>query len=189
MGRIGLAFRLFFSVLFNAPVAERMSSAFRNSLLQNENKPEIPPIGTGEQDPPHKNGMAGSKPRRSEALTLLEALQRESRLIDLCQESLDAYTDEQIGAASRNVIRDAGKVLDRFFKLRPVTTVSEGEPLEIPAGFDPGLYHLTGNISGQPPYRGHVVHTGWRATQCELPQWTGGQESALVVAAAEVEVK
>ena len=39
--------------------------------------------------------------------------------MDLCQESLDQYSDEQMGAAARNVIRDCRKVLHRFFALTP----------------------------------------------------------------------
>jgi hypothetical protein len=175
MGRIGLAFRAFFAILFNRAVAERASSLFEDKAL--------PKVTAAEPAPPAEKKPA--KALRSDALTLLETLQREARLIDLCQDSLDAYSDEQIGAAARNVLRDSGQVLKRLFDLRPVA--SEGEALEVADGFDPARYRLTGNVA-RPPYRGRVTHGGWQATRCELPQWTGAKESALVVAPAEVEV-
>jgi hypothetical protein len=179
MGRIGLAFKAFFGILFNQATAERVASTFHDEALPKLTTPE-PPAAAVEK--------GAAKPLRSEALTLLEALQREARLVDLCQESLDPYSDEQIGAAARNVIRDCGKTLDRFFGLAPVSEGGEGSELSVPAGFDPARYRLTGNVAGEPPYRGRVVHAGWQATRCELPQWTGGKGAALIVAPAEVEV-
>jgi hypothetical protein len=175
MGRIGLAFKAFFRILFNAAVAERAASIFRDEPLPKLNTPEPSP----------KAEKAPSKPLRSEAITLLETLQREARLVDLCQDSLDQYTDEQIGAAARNVLRDSGQVLKRLFALTPVA--QEGEDLDLPDGFDPARYRLSGNVA-KPPYRGRVAHGGWQATRCDLPQWTGGKEAALIVAPAEVEV-
>lgn len=191
MGRIGLAFRVFFGVLFNKDLAERVTLAYSNTMLpkisvaaeaaaQDQPKPDSASLMKKEKSP--------SKPIRSDAITLLEALQREARFVDLCHESLESYSDEQIGAASRNVIRDTGKVLERFFNLRPVSQIAENNTIEVPAGFDPGQFRLTGNVSGKPPYRGQVVHAGWQATRCELPQWTGGHESSLVIAPAEIEV-
>jgi hypothetical protein len=193
MGRIGLAFRTFFGVLFHQDTAERVALAFRNTELPKIIAPgETPsvaePPGTKQESTARKE-KSPSKPVRSDAITLLEALQREARFVDLCHESLDNFSDEQIGAAARNVIRDSAQVLERFFKLQPVSQIAEGDTLEIPAGFDPGQYRLTGNVSGKPPFRGQIVHAGWRATRCELPQWTGGHESSLVVAPAEVDVK
>lgn len=181
MGRIGLAFKAFFGTLFNVNTAERVASIFDNmaSPKSIETRQTTEPIA-----PPSK-----VKPSRSEALTLLEALQREARFLDLCHESLDAYSDEQIGAAARNVIRDAAQVLNRFFALQPATTSPEGSEVEIPTGFDPAEYRLTGNVSGSGPYRGRIAHTGWRATRCELPQWSGATNAALLVSAVEVEVK
>jgi hypothetical protein len=178
MGRIGVAFKAFFLALASREKADRVALALSDAPL-----PKVtvaPPAAKPEKAPP--------KPARSEALTLLDALQREARLVDLCQESLDAYSDEQIGAAARNVIRDSGKVLERFFALTPVAA-SEGTELEVPLGYDPGRYRLAGRVSGNPPYRGKVVHPGWQATRCELPQWMGSQDAAWVVAAAEVEVQ
>ena len=175
MGRIGLAFKVFFGILFKRAVAERAESIFSNETL-----PKITPT-----EIPEKVERPASKPLRSEALTLLETLQREARLVDLCMDSLDAYSDEQIGAAARNVLRDCGQVLQRMFAFTPVA--DEGSELTVPEGFDPARYRLVGHV-GQPQYRGRVTHGGWQATRCDLPQWTGSKESSLIIAAAEVEI-
>jgi hypothetical protein len=128
-------------------------------------------------------------PARSEAITLLAALQREARFVDFIQEPLGAYSDAQIGAAARDVHRDCGAVLERMFALQPIVDREEGAEIEVPAGFDPGRYRLTGNVAGEPPFRGPLVHHGWEATRCELPAWSGSKTSARVVAPAEVELK
>ena len=61
--------------------------------------------------------------------------------------------------------------------------------MEVPAGFDAGRWRLTGNVTGEPPFRGRLVHPGWEATTCELPTWSGSAAAARIVAPAEVELK
>ena len=79
-------------------------------------------------------------------------------------------------------------VLDRLFALQPLVEQEEGSLVEVPAGYDPGRYRLTGNIGGTPPFRGRLVHHGWLATRCELPTWSGSAAAQMVVAPEEVEV-
>jgi hypothetical protein len=127
-------------------------------------------------------------PTRSDALTLLSTLQREARLIDFLMEDLSSYDDAQIGAAVRDVHRDCTAVLERLFALRPLRYQEEGARVEILAGYDPVQVKLTGNVTKPPPFWGTLVHHGWQATQCALPEWSGQEESARVIAPAEVEV-
>jgi hypothetical protein len=139
--------------------------------------------------PQPKKPPAPKPPVRSDAIALLAALQREARFVDFIQESLAGYSDAQIGAAARDVHRDCGAVLQRMFALRPAVADEEGKDVEIPAGFDAGRWRLTGNVTGEPPFRGRLVHPGWEATTCELPTWSGGAAAARIVAPAEVELK
>ncbi|MGD0654182.1 MAG: DUF2760 domain-containing protein [Thermoguttaceae bacterium] len=136
-----------------------------------------------------KQPLAPKPPARSEAITLLAALQREARFVDFIQESLAGYSDAQIGAAVRDVHRDCNAVLQRLFALKPAVPQDEGSEMELPKGFDAGRFRLTGNVAGEPPLRGKLVHPGWEATKCELPTWTGSKDSARVIAPAEVEIK
>lgn len=119
---------------------------------------------------------------------MLAALQREARLVDLVKQPLEKYSDEEVGAAARNVLTGAAAVLDRFFALVPVVAQEEGTALELPSSYDPGVYKLSGPVPGTGPLRGQLVHHGWKATRVQLPAWTGSREAALVIAPAEVEL-
>jgi hypothetical protein len=179
MRRILLAIRVFILVLFNGTIAEQVARALDRKELPTETPPAPQP----------KKSPAPKTPPRSEAITLLAALQREARFVDFIQESLAGYSDAQIGAAARDVHRDCGAVLQRIFALRPAVAEEEGKDVEMPAGFDAGRWRLTGNVTGAPPFRGRLVHPGWEATACELPTWSGGAAAARIVAPAEVELK
>jgi Domain of unknown function (DUF2760) len=177
--RLVLAIRTFFAVLFDARMAAAVKQVLPGAQGQVSTTPAV------ETELPR----AAESPRRSDAITLLEALQREARLVDIVKEPLGDYTDAQIGAAARDVLGDCLAVLDRFFALKPISEENEGAELEVPASLDPGRYRLTGNISAEPPSKGKLVHSGWLATQCELPTWSGSKQSALVVAPIELEIE
>lgn len=126
------------------------------------------------------------KPVRNDAVSLLATLQREARFVDIVKEPLGEYSDAQVGAAARDVLRDCGAVLDRLFKIEPILNEEDGATVEIPS--DAAKIRLTGNASEEAK-SGELVHHGWEVKQCELPSWTGSKELAQVVAQAEVEIK
>ncbi len=180
MHRLLLAFRAFFRILFNRALAEQIEPL----LIAGPGAPPAEPKPAPKPKPPPKPAA----PARSEALTLLASLQREARFVDFLRESLDDYADAQVGAAARDVHRGCAAVVERFFALRPLVDGEEGKEIEVPGGFDPGRFRLTGNVAGSPPFRGRIVHHGWEATACNVPEWTGGEAAARVVAPAEVEL-
>lgn len=181
MGRISTAFRAFFRALFQAEAAAQIEQVLAGKAI-----PASAPVV--EQPPAPKPAAAPKPPAQTDALTLLAALQREARLIDFLQEDLSGYSDDQIGAAVREVQRDSQKVIERFFALRPVLSGDEGATVDVPANFDAGKYRLTGKVSGAAPYRGTLQHHGWEATKCELPSYTGSAAAAKTIAPAEVEI-
>ena len=178
MRRILIALRALFAALFSGAAAGRIAAA-----LAGAGPAEGEPAKAKPKPPPKP-----APPARSEALTLLAALQRESRLVDFVYESLDGYTDAQVGAAVRDVHRHCREVIDRLFELKPVLEEDEGAAIEVPAGFDAGRYRLTGKVTGEPPFQGKLVHHGWEAAKCELPAWSGSKAAARVVAPGEVEL-
>ncbi len=147
------------------------------------------PAKSQSEKQPREATNASTTPKRNDAIMLLATLQREARFIDIVKEPLNDYSDAQVGAAARDVLRDCGVVLDRLFQLQPIVDQEEGAEFEVPAGFDTGRYRVTGDASGEAPYTGPLVHAGWQATHCALPKWSGSQESILVIAPAELEVK
>jgi hypothetical protein len=191
MNRILTALRAFFLALFSGEVAARIRRVLDERMLPESNtvagdRAEKTPPDRLPQPAPRP---APPPPSRSEALTLLSALQREARLVDLVKQPLAGFSDEEIGAAARNVLSDAAGVLDRFFALAPLLTQAEGTTCNVPAAYDPGLYKLSGQVAGSGPFCGELVHHGWKATTVKLPTWTGSTASALVIAPAEVEIQ
>jgi hypothetical protein len=123
---------------------------------------------------------------RSEgALLMLGLLQREGRLVDFLRESLDQHPDAAIGAAVRDIHRGCKKVLEEQFRLEPVMPGREEGPVVVPRGFDPSEVRLIGKTTGDPPFRGILVHHGWRAVDVKLPTLNEGVDRR-VLAPAEV---
>lgn len=187
--RIWQAIRAFFAVLVDREAAKEI----REIVDRRRKKPVAapPPAAVVEQPaigPPTAVKRPSAKLTKSEALVLLEALQREARFVDFIKEDLQAYSDSQIGAAVRDIQRDCAAVLERFFAIRPVIDVPEGTEYVLQEGFDSGRFRVVGNVQGAPPYRGKVTHHGWEATECRLPVWSGTEGAVRIIAPAELEV-
>ena len=120
-------------------------------------------------------------------LRLLTVLQRESRLLDFLMEDLQRADDGQIAAAVRDIQPKAQAALRKYLTLETVLPEPEGSTVTIASGFDPSAIRLVGNVTGQPPFRGEVRHSGWRVKDISLAPPPEGQD-ALVVAPAEVEL-
>ncbi|WP_394201773.1 DUF2760 domain-containing protein [Marinagarivorans algicola] len=121
------------------------------------------------------------------ALQLLGLLQKESRFIDFTQEDLTDLSDAEIGAVARLIQAGSQKALAHYFTLVPIASELEESPIEIPVGFDPAHYRLNGNVVGEAPFNGTLIHRGWRVTRCELPKIAQGHDTTIL-APAEVEL-
>jgi hypothetical protein len=165
LARLGLACKAFFHVLGDAATAERI-----RPLLE-------PPV------------EEAAKPAclSPEPLRLLALLQREGRLLDFLLEDIQGAADEQVGAGVRELHRKAQAVIKEHLILEPVLAKNEGETVEVPPNFDPSAIRLTGNVTGQPPFRGVLQHHGWRVKNYTLSSPPEGQDQ-FVLAAAEVEL-
>ena len=184
MGRIWLAIRVFFIMLFNGAFAARVAQLVAERQLA---APVPEPAETKPQAA--KQPFQPKPPLRSDAVTLLASLQREARFLDFIMEPVEAYSDAQIGAAVRDVHRECGKVLTRLMDIQPVATETEGADYEVPAGFDGVKVRLVGNVAGDPPFHGKLVHPGWQARKVELPAYSGSAAAAKIIAPVEVELK
>jgi hypothetical protein len=163
--RLGLAFR----VLGDAKLAAKVVALDKPAAVA-----EKPVEASAEKT--HASGLA-----------VLALLQREGRLIDFLQEDVGAFSDAEIGAAARVVHAGSRKVLAQYITLEPVLRDAEGASVNVPAGFDAGRIRLTGNVAGQPPFRGALKHHGWVATSVRLPAVSGSIDPK-VIAPAEVEL-
>jgi hypothetical protein len=121
------------------------------------------------------------------ALQLLGLLQNQARFIDFIKEDLGGFSDADIGVAARVVHEGCNKAINEHFTLAPVRSEQEGGKISLPKGFDAASVRLTGNIVGEPPFTGTLIHKGWQVTSVRLPKLTQGH-NASIIAPAEVEL-
>lgn len=193
--RLWLAFVLPWKILFNgalaarvrlvtqgAPVAELSGSPMEVSEEEAEVTAEMAQ-GIAPEIAPEALG-----PDPTPALQLLSIMQREGRFIDFLQEDVSAYSDADIGAAARVVHEGCRRGLREYLVLEPVRKEAEGDTVVLEKGFDARRIRLTGNVVGEPPFRGQLAHHGWQVNEIRLPTLTNGHDPK-VVAPAEVELK
>jgi hypothetical protein len=58
----------------------------------------------------------------------------------------------------------------------------------VPQGFDPTSIKIVGHVKGEAPYKGVLIHKGWKAHKRSLPKRIG-ESSSDVICPAEVEIK
>jgi hypothetical protein len=172
--RLGIAFACFSRALGSGEFATRVSSLLSTAALPT---PAIP-VKPAEL-PPERVHASG--------LIVLAMLQREGRLIDFLQEDVAAFSDEEVGATARVVHSGCRKVLGQCLTLEPMLKDAEGASVSVPAGFDAQRIRLTGNLAGQPPFRGSLKHHGWVATAVRFPA-TSESLDPRVLAPAEVDL-
>lgn len=131
-------------------------------------------------------GAPGADAATEGALRLLGMLQKEGRLVDFLEEDIEPYSDAQVGAAVRAIHAGCRKALHERMQIARIFAEEDGASVEIPAGFAAAEVRLTGNVHGQPPFRGVLQHGGWRAESVDLPRGTGLDPAVL--APAEVEI-
>lgn len=121
------------------------------------------------------------------ALQLLALLQKEGRLVDFLKEDITAYSDSQVGAAARVLHQGLNKVLKEHFELQRVMQEAENTQVQVGPGFDPRQIQLIGNLRGEPPFKGTLVHAGWQVSRVKLAQLVEGHD-LKVIQPAEVEL-
>jgi hypothetical protein len=174
LGRIWLAIRSFFSILFHGSLPE---DAIGTLGLARRGAPK-----------PQAASSAPAAPRASDgALQMLSILQRDSRLIDFIMEDVAAYSDDQVGAAVRGLHDQARESLARYVKLEPVIDGVEGTFTK-PTSSDPAAVKFVGNVPAGKPSGGLLRHKGWRAAKIDLPPLNAKQDSAII-APAEIEIE
>jgi len=197
--RFLLAFSCFFRLLFGMKLDPRAAD-----YLPDDARPALPPASKAEAgddagakadkkaeakkpEPAKPKTPSASQQQRDGALAFLGLLQREGRLVDFLQESIDDYDDADIGAAVRDIHRGCRKAITEHITLEPIMPGGEDEKVTVKAGFDPGEVRLAGEVAGDPPFEGVLRHHGWRATKAELPVLSDNVDRRII-APAEVEI-
>jgi hypothetical protein len=175
--KILLAFRAFFALLFGGKLPDDMLAE-----LGLVNKSAIPVTKTAPPPPAAPQFKPGDG-----ALQLLGLLQREGRILDFFMEDISPYSDDQVGAAARDIHEKTKESLTRHFAPAPVIDAVEGSPAGPVKGV--GLVKYVGNVpaTGEPG-AGVLRHRGWRATVTNLPALASKQD-LTILAPAEIEVE
>ncbi len=173
MNRISFAFRSFFSILFGGTLAPDIALAFGYT------KPMPAKAAAPAAPPKPEAGPADG------AIQILAILQRDARLVDFLMEDISGYSDEQVGAAVRDVQAQSRQSVERYLRLEPVIDGVEGDYTKT-EGVASSAIKLIGNVppSGKAP-GGLLRHKGWKAAQVELP----AAAPNVVLAPAEIEVE
>ena len=170
--RISQAFRSFFSILFSGVLPADIAQAFGYSKV-------VPIKATPAPAPKPQSGPNDG------AVQILSVLQRDARLVDFLMEDISSYSDEQVGAAVRDVQLQARQSLERYLKLAPVIDGVEGDFTKTD-GLSGESLKLVGKVppSGKAP-GGVLRHKGWKAEKVDLPALPPGN----ILAPAEIEVE
>src|ERR1017187_8367265 len=167
-----MAFRALFALLFGGKLPEDLVAELGLAPKAPPPAPKPPaPVVTPEDG----------------ALQLLGILQRDGRVLDFFMEDIAPYSDEQIGAAARDVHAKTREILTRYFAPQPVIDAVEGSAVTAPAG-DAALVKFIGNVPASGRAKGGALrHRGWRVTSASLPKLSSKQD-LNILAPAEIEV-
>ena len=168
LARIWLAWTAFFRILFDGMFAARVH--------------ELPAAPAPAPAP-----ALPEPPPSAPALQLLALLQREGRFIDFVEQDVTSFSDADVGAAARVVHEGCRKALRSHGTLSPIRSEEEGTSVTVAEGFDARELKLVGQVGGQAPFQGKLVHRGWRASSFKLPAPLQGHD-ASILAPAEVEL-
>jgi hypothetical protein len=126
-----------------------------------------------------------------EVLAFLGMLQDKGRFLDFVMEDITPYDDAQVAGASRVVHQGCAGVIKEYLSLGPVYAGQEGEPTVIDKATDPHRYRLLGKAGDAPPYKGVVIHRGWKTTKLALPRYSKPVDRAAenVITPMEIEVR
>jgi hypothetical protein len=180
LNRIVLAFRAFFNLLFSGELSADLMNALKVSR-----RGAAP--ATAPSKPTAAAAAAPTVRVADGALQILGIMQRDARLIDFLMEDIAAYSDDQIGAAVRELHDQCRDSIARYVTLSPVIDGVEGTYAKAPSA-DANLVKFVGNVPAQPPAGGTLRHKGWRAAKVDLPALAAKQD-ASVIAPAEIEIE
>jgi hypothetical protein len=125
---------------------------------------------------------------QAEVVTMLGIFQEKGRLIDFLMEDITPYSDTEVGTVARAVHQGCKSALKEHFAVKPISTANEGEIVTVPVGYSADEWRLVGNLAGEAPFTGKLVHRGWRTDGVKLPRAMKA-DRLPTIAPAQVEVQ
>jgi len=180
--RVGLAFGVFFRILFDARFAASLPSGGMEATSSPAAPVAAPATGGGAV-----GAVSSAESSQEGALLLLSLLQTEGRFVDFLQQDVTPFPDADVGAVARVVHAGCRKVLGAHLRIEAIRAESEGQSVALEPGFDPSRIKLTGRVSGAGRLVGVLRHRGWQATDVRLPSVVD-RAGSRILCPAEVEL-
>ena len=105
--------------------------------------------------------------------------------VALALDGVDLTADSSAQSTPAACLKQCRQTLDRLLAIKPLADAENGGLIPVEANASSARLRWVGEASGAS--QGKVVHSGWVATQVQLPAWSGGSEDALVIAPTQVE--
>jgi len=149
-----------------------------------------PVPAAGPAPPPVPIPPLAQAPNQAEAevVAFFALLQEKGRLVDFLMEDITSYDDTHVGAAARVIHQGCREVLQEHFKITAISESEEGSQVTLPAGYAKEQYRIVGNLNGEPPFTGTLIHKGWKTEFVKLPRIVETQRLPAI-APAEVELQ
>ena len=119
---------------------------------------------------------------------LLSLFQKQGRLVDFLQQDITTFSNAEIGEAARVVHDGCAKILVDYFTMEAIRTEEEGVLVNVEADYNLSEITLTGNLRGSAPYRGELLHHGWKISDQHPPEQLD-PKARFIVQPAEIEVR
>jgi hypothetical protein len=123
----------------------------------------------------------------AEIITLLGIFQEKGRFVDFLMEDITPYSDADVGGVARAVHQGCKEALKEHFQIEPVSKEGEGAVITVSADQVADEFRLVGNLAGEAPFTGKIVHKGWKTPSVKLPRVLKN-DRLPVIAPAQVEV-
>jgi len=126
---------------------------------------------------------------QAEVVTMLGVFQEKGRFIDFLMEDITPHSDAEVGSVARSVHQGCKAALHEHFGIEPVTAAAEGSEITVPPAYAADEFRLIGNLAGDPPFKGKLIHKGWKTTSVKLPRVLNPDAAHLpAIAPAQVEI-
>jgi hypothetical protein len=160
-------------------------AVFALSFFERPETPAPPPPPVAAKPPP----APPERNAEAEVVAFIGLLQEKGRLIDFLMDDVSLYDDSRVGAAARVVHFGCRDVLQEHLKVTPISDAEEGSQVMIPENYSVDEYRLMGKITGTPPFRGVLLHKGWKTESVKLPRIIKGENRLPSIAPALVEIR